>query len=183
MHVWVSYVRSAIYTKPSGSFFKVCRLSFCPFLSSPRCHTPPLSGRHLSLGTTISGFYSSHSPPSLLLGVFFSRIPSRSHYRDIPTEGWGKYNSKGFASRGKITMLLMSVQMSLQHRSCHLLTIRLISWGANTLQAFPLCSNVSNNTNCKQTVCQLFHSGSKSTGHLGELWSDANKHRDQPEVF
>lgn len=25
----------------------------------------------------------------------FSLIPTRSHYRDIPTDSWGKYNSKG----------------------------------------------------------------------------------------
>lgn len=54
---------------PSGSLFKVCHLSFCPFLSSIRCQSVSCLLLHPT-----AGFIPPHPPslvPSLLLGVFF----------------------------------------------------------------------------------------------------------------
>lgn len=108
MPVWISYVQSAIYTKPSGYFFKVCHMSFCPFLSSLRCQTPPLPGHHLSLGKTITVFCSSLSPTSFMLLGVFQRFPV-----DLIIEMFqqivGKNITPKVASGGKITMLLVSV--------------------------------------------------------------------------
>lgn len=46
-----------------------------------------------------------------------------------------------------------------------------------------LCSNVTDITNCQETWCHSFHSGSKHTGNLEELQSDAKKYRNHPDVF
>ncbi len=110
--VWIGYAQSAIYTKPSGDFFKVCPSSFCPLLSSQRCQTPPLPGHHPSLGKAITGSDTSHSSPSLLLLGVFQRFPV-----DLITETFQQIAGENItpklvASREKITMLLTSVQIS-----------------------------------------------------------------------
>lgn len=131
--VWISFVKSPIYTKPSGFLFKVCHFSFSPSCASLRCQTLPPSSvswynhqRFLSL---------SFATVFLLLGVFctFPLGLIIKTFQQIPGES---ITPKVVASRGKITLLHISLQISLQHCSCHLLTIRLISCGANAVKPF-----------------------------------------------
>ncbi len=163
MPVWISYVQSAIYTQPPGYFFKVYHFLSFSFLSE-------MSNSYLGLICLLVQQSLVFIPlilPSLF--CFWERFPVGLIIKTFQQIAGENITPKVVASRGKITMLFISMQISLQHCSCHLLTIRLIFCGANAMQAFPLCSTVSNDINCKQTRCQFFHSGSKNTGYFGEL--------------
>lgn len=112
MPVCISYVQSAIYTKPSGYFFKACCLSFCPFISSLRRQTPSLPEHHVSLGTTVTGSHTSHSLRSFLLLGVFQRFPVDLIIETFQQIAGENITPKVVASRGRITMLLISVQIS-----------------------------------------------------------------------
>lgn len=134
MPVWISYVWPAIYTKPSGSFFKVCHLSFCSFLSSQMSNSSITWAPSLSWYNHQLFLYLSHHPP-LLLGVFRS-FPVGLIIETFLQIAGEIITPKVVASRRKITVFHISVQMSLHHRSCHLLTICLISMGRTSYKHF-----------------------------------------------
>lgn len=120
MPVWISYVQTAIYTKPSGYFFRVCHLCLSVLFSPLRCQTPPLPGNQLSLGTTVTGLYTSYSPPpppppsfgSFSRYGFFFLFPVDLIMETFQQIAGENITPKLVVSRGEITMLFTSVQIS-----------------------------------------------------------------------
>lgn len=85
----------------------------------------------------------------------------------------GEYiTPKLVARRGNITMLLKSVQISQQQRSCHLLTICQISCGGEHHPSLLYMLYSVKYYDGKQTVCMVWR-----TGYFGDLWNVANKHK------
>lgn len=124
------FLRCYLY-EPRGSFFKLFFLSFS-FLAE-------MSNSYVTWASSVSWYsYQWIYTPALSIFCFFEvfhRFPVDLIIEMFQQLAGENITPKVVASRRKITKLLISVQISLQRCSCHLLTICFISCGANAAQA------------------------------------------------